>query len=272
MQTDKLQAQRFELKYLVPESTALAARDFIRSYLVPDDFSLGSADFSYPVHSLYYDSENLVFYQQTVNGDKNRYKLRARFYDDDPTSPVFLEIKRRTNNIISKQRCGVHRDALEGILQGNLPTEDLIISRSPKNFFALEKFVTLMMAHGARSRAHVAYRREAWVNPEDNSVRVTMDRAIRFAPQSSPSPTTVMQNPVSVFGNEVVLELKFTNRFPNWFRNFVRVFEITQCSAAKYAEGLTIFGEHRFRPAGDSSSAFRPLFSLLSATLFGEAL
>ena len=58
-----------------------------------------------------------------------------------------------------------------------------------------------------------------------------------------------MDNPVIVFGKEVVLELKFTDRFPEWFKQLVRVFGLMQCGAAKYVDGVTMGGEYRFSPA-----------------------
>ena len=103
MEKDKLQPQRFELKYLVNEDVALAMRDFVRSYLVPDEFASKSADFSYPNHSLYLDSDDLRIYWDVINGNKNRYKLRLRYYDDNPAAPVFFEIKRRSDNAILKE-------------------------------------------------------------------------------------------------------------------------------------------------------------------------
>jgi hypothetical protein len=41
-----------------------------------------------------------------------------------------------------------------------------------------------------------------------------------------------------------VLELKFTNRFPDWFKELVRVFGLMQCGAAKYVDGVTLVGEN----------------------------
>ena len=52
-----------------------------------------------------------------------------------------------------------------------------------------------------------------------------------------------LTNPVSVFGDGVVLELKFTGRFPNWMADLVRVFGLKQCSAAKYVDGIVRLGE-----------------------------
>jgi hypothetical protein len=42
----------------------------------------------------------------------------------------------------------------------------------------------------------------------------------------------------------VILELKFTNRFPNWFRELVRMADVTQTGAAKYVSGISLLG-HR---------------------------
>jgi hypothetical protein len=78
MARDRMQKQRFELKYLISEDTALMVRDFVKSYLDFDEYSVGKPNYSYPVHSLYLDSDALQLYWETINGNKNRYKLRLR--------------------------------------------------------------------------------------------------------------------------------------------------------------------------------------------------
>jgi hypothetical protein len=95
----------------------------------------------------------------------------------------------------------------------------------------------------ATPKAHIAYLREAWISRYDNSVRVTLDRDVRCDPEPSARLSTDMVQPVTVFGNKVVLELKFTNRFPDWFKELVRVFGLMQCGAAKYVDGVALVGE-----------------------------
>ncbi|HEX7862280.1 MAG TPA: polyphosphate polymerase domain-containing protein [Verrucomicrobiae bacterium] len=243
MSQDKLQAQRFELKYILSEDTALAVRDFVSSYLEIDEFGATLPQFSYPVHSLYLDSPDMKLYKSTINGDKNRFKLRLRFYENRPDAPVFFEIKRRMNNTISKQRGGVRREAVDGLLAGQLPMPGHLISKEPKQLVALQNFCRLLANLDASPKAHIAYLREAWISRYDNSVRVTMDRDVRCDPEPSARLETNMMNPVTVFGNKVVLELKFTNRFPDWFKELVRVFGLMQCGAAKYVDGVTLVGE-----------------------------
>jgi len=246
MAEDKMQLQRFELKYRIRhEETALAVRDFVSSYLEVDEYGATLPQFSYPVHSLYLDSPQLGLYWDTINGAKNRYKLRLRFYENRPEAPVYFEIKRRMNNIIAKQRGGVRREAVDWLLAGHLPEPGHLVSRDPKQLMALQNFCRLALTIQAAPRTHIAYRREAWLSPVDNSVRVTLDREVRTEVQPRCSLSTHLQHPILVFGTDIILELKFTNRFPNWFGDLVRHFGLSQCGAAKYVEGVAQLGTHQ---------------------------
>jgi hypothetical protein len=97
-----------------------------------------------------------------------------------------------------------------------------------------------MQHNQAGPKAHIAYRREAWTTPHDNSARVTMDRQVRFGYEPHELFRTEMERPFAVFPNNVILELKFTGRFPDWFSELVRCFNLWQGSAAKYVDGLTV--------------------------------
>jgi hypothetical protein len=249
-----MQASRYEQKYIITDETALQVREFVRSYLELDENGVGKPNFSYPVHSLYLDSSELKTYWDTINGNKNRYKLRLRFYNSQPDSPVFFEIKRRMNNCIMKQRGGVLRSAVDEILAGRLPEPSDLVARDPKHIMALEEFSRLTLEIGATPKVHIAYYREAYVPHDDNSARLTLDREVRSEPELTARLSTEMIQPVLVWGRDVVLELKFTNRFPEWFRELVRVFNLRQCGAAKYVDGVALQGEYRLRPGAVAGS------------------
>jgi len=240
MLPNRLQLQRLELKYLVNETTAAGVRGFVQSFLEPDEYAAANGGFSYPVHSLYLDSKDLRTYWDTINGSKNRFKLRIRYYDQHEASPVFFEIKRRMNEAILKQRGGVRRGAVDSLLAGQMPEGRHLLSDHPRELAALERFSYLMLDLGASPKSHVAYLREAWVSTSDNSIRVTMDREVCCAPEFSSRLSEGLQGGVKPFGEKVILELKFTGRFPNWFRDVVETFGLQRCSAAKYADGVTM--------------------------------
>jgi hypothetical protein len=231
-----MMASRFELKYLIPERTALQVREFIRQYLELDEFGVGKPNYSYPVHSLYLDSDDLEIHRRTVNGDKNRYKLRVRYYNESPKTPVFFEIKQRMKDIIMKERGTVRRSAAQKILSGHLPEPGDMKSTDPAELEAISRFIRLMNDVNAKPKMHVAYDREAYVNNYNNEVRVTMDRNVRGLPRPSGELLVDMPGCYVCTTDIVILELKFTGRFPGWYRDLVRHFNCFQTGAAKYVE------------------------------------
>jgi hypothetical protein len=243
MAKDRLQTQRFELKYLVREETALAIRRFVSCNLKPDEFAASLPNYSYPVHSLYLDSPDLATYQAVQCGEKNRFKLRIRYYSDTQSS-VYFEIKRRTNDVISKMRAKVKREAVQPLLNGQPPQLRHLAEPDGKQLVALQEFCRLMHKLGATPKSHVAYMREAWMSPVNNSVRVTFDRAVQCEPEFGAGLTTALGEAVAPFDDRVVLELKFVDRMPTWFSEMVRTFGLVRGGAPKYAQGIAVFGEH----------------------------
>ena len=90
---ERVVAQRFEAKYVIGELQAEAITHYIKPFVEPDPHAP-----EYPVTSLYLDSPDLALYQSSDMGEKNRFKLRVRSYDDAPRSPLFLEVKQRIDS------------------------------------------------------------------------------------------------------------------------------------------------------------------------------
>lgn len=246
MAADRLLSSRFEMKYIIREEQAARVREFVRCYLELDEHGAGRSSYSYPVHSLYLDSDDLHLYWRTINGDKNRYKLRIRFYNDNPEAPVFFEVKRRQNSCIIKHRAAIWRQFIPAVLDGQAPPPSGFAAHSQKHELALLEFIELMESINAKPRAHVAYLREAYLPADDNTARVTLDRAVRIEPQFTDGLSTQMINPTLIWGDPVILELKFTDRYPLWFREMAEACGLAQCSAAKYVAGVELLGEYRF--------------------------
>lgn len=244
-QDHTLMASRYELKYLIPEAVAQQVRLFVQQYLEVDEFGVGQADLAYPVHSLYLDSDDWQIYWRTINGDKNRFKLRIRYYTENPAVPVFFEIKRRQKDVILKHRCSVRRHAVDGILAGFEPRPEDLAKATPDDVEALREFIRLQQLLRAKPQLHVYYRREAYVNDFNNEVRVTMDRDVRAMPRPDGQLLTSSAEPYNCTKDGlVILELKFTSRFPGWYRDLVETFHLTQTGAAKYVESVNL---HRGR-------------------------
>lgn len=231
------QKQRFELKYRISEPKAQQIRFFVQNYLACDSYGVTQPDLSYSVNSLYIDSPSLKTYQDTINGDLNRFKLRIRYYDYDDT-PVFFEIKRRHNKVIMKKRAQVHRWAVKDILSGQIPTSDHLVNDSAEDYRTIEEFSYLQNLLIAKPSLHVSYLREAYELEHSNAVRVTFDRNVRSNPDVDIQFMENRPGDFSVFGDTVILELKFTNTFPNWLQEMTQLFHLRQESAAKYVDSI----------------------------------
>ena len=244
MSIDRAQRQRREIKYIIREEVALAIRSYLSSYLEPDENAIGKPDNSYMVHTLYLDSNHLATYRAANDGERNRFKLRIRYYDDNPESPVFFEIKRRINEGIVKQRARVRREAVQSLLAGESPRPEHLFAWHPQQWTDLLDFWQLVERLQAAPRAHNAYLREAYVNSEGN-VRVTLDRAVRIGPEFGGELGVGIDEAVEVFPQVVILELKFTERMPTWLIEMVRGFDLKSSGAAKYVQGVAMLGEQK---------------------------
>jgi len=230
-----MQTRRFELKYRVSPSQAEAIRDYIRAYLTLDKYSRPDNDPSYRVCSLYLDSNSLALYHQTCHGFKNRFKLRIRYYDSEPSNPVFLEVKRREGDVIRKQRCAITREGALPLFKGVRPDKDHLFgpTNSMEDLAALDNFYKLHCNVGAKATAYVSYMREAYVSPNDDRLRITFDRRLT-ATRAIRRPSMTVHNGAATSLSDVVLEIKFTDSFPNWTARMVQTFNLQRQSVAKY--------------------------------------
>jgi len=223
---------RHELKYLITEAQAAVIVERIRPFMRPDHHSGGG---QYPLVSLYLDSEDLRLCRESLDGVKNRYKLRIRSYSDDPDSISFFEIKRRINQIIVKSRARVrHRDVGLILAQGITA-----FSGTEDNRENLAQFLFYRRQIHADPVVRVRYTRQAFESRFDDDVRVTFDRRISLNITRAP----VLD--LNGFGwqrppeHGVVLEIKFTHGYPAWLARMARELGLRQQSISKYARMVT---------------------------------
>lgn len=230
-----LQTSRYEMKYLITESQASAIRRLVTTRLTPDTHSLDSG-IGYRVRSLYLDSRSLTCYNDTQRGIKNRYKLRIRFYDEEPGSPVFLEIKRRITDMIAKSRATVSRQSAEHLLRGSKPDIGMLLNDSPREREALFDFCQLRDQLGAVGKAFVDYYRQAFESKDGNQYRVTFDRKVCGSDYQIGGGLKMPPRSQMTKIEGVVLEMKFIDRPALWMIDLSRRFNLKAQSVPKYIE------------------------------------
>jgi hypothetical protein len=208
-------------------------REWLLRWMTPDANGEGGSA-AYNVHSLYLDGPDWSIYHETAAGAYSRYKLRTRCYDFFPNSPIFLEVKQRDGEAMSKSRAPVTKVQAQALLHGGVPL-DLVPSRATENF---RKEVDRRRAF---PRVWVTYRRHAYVATEGRElVRITFDSRVRCGlPHADLSePDHWMDLPASQ-GVEI-LELKYTLSYPAWVAEMVRRFHLIRKSMSKYRHSVEL--------------------------------
>ncbi|HPO16676.1 MAG TPA: polyphosphate polymerase domain-containing protein [Candidatus Hydrogenedentes bacterium] len=224
-------AQRFEAKYFLSEVHACAITEFIQPFVRPDEHAR-----VYVVGTTYLDAADLRLYRGSVCGEKNRFKLRVRSYRSNGNGHVFLEIKRRLDQIIRKERVSVPTaEADQYLLATPLPAGAEPWEEG-KGILALHNFNALRECLMAIPRIDITYTREAYMSGFGDPVRITFDRNIQCLPVSSYAEVRQQDGSVQVpvITKGVVLEIKFTNRYPQWVHQIVQRFNLQRQSVSKY--------------------------------------
>jgi hypothetical protein len=233
---DRTLACRYELKYLISEATAQAISQFVKPYLQLDRYSKLQRGGFYPIVSLYIDSDDMHLCRETMEGRQNRFKLRIRSYTDEPDYPRFFEIKRRINTVIMKSRARVMDRDVTALLAG-LPLP-------PQNYSAdidaLNQFQLYMNSIRAKPKILIRYLRQAYEGESETRVRVTFDKKLCYCATNAPEVRLGgrgwQENSITI-GN-VILEIKFTDRFPAWLNEMVKYLDLLAQPISKYATSV----------------------------------
>lgn len=239
--------ERREYKYLIDNATAVRLRAAIRPFCDIDPYAARSPGGRYTIESLYLDSPTMGLYWANEHEQVDRIKMRVRGYAEAPNSPVFFEVKRRINDVITKTRGRVPRDCWAQLLADRaapIPAEVVGKDRA-----AVERFLALTRTMHLRPYTVVRYDREPYFSRVDDYVRVTMDTRIRAQVTDRWSFTApdrnwrALDDGVTQRSHEslIVLELKFTTQVPLWLHHIVEQLDLTRRSFSKYGTSIKAF-------------------------------
>lgn len=232
----KFHFQRFEFKYQLPLSVVEGMIPEFLKYMDIDPYCRDLKDQAYNVNSLYYDSAGLDCYYQKIAGLRTRKKLRVRFYNGDfkPETPVFLEIKRKYDTVVVKDRLVLNYQQAKDLLVGS-KMNDLDLTEAEKN--TLNEFLWLKEYNGMTPTVMVCYKRKPFISKLDPNFRVTIDFGLK----------TYSADWLDSRGEErfvspdtAVLEVKFNNILPAWFHQIIERYGFDQRPFSKYCNSLEI--------------------------------
>ncbi|GAA4609506.1 SPX domain protein involved in polyphosphate accumulation [Actinoplanes octamycinicus] len=228
---------RYEIKYLVPSDQMGQLRDEITARL---DYDSHGADGGYGVWSTYYDTRDLRFYWEKIEGLRFRRKLRVRHYGDrfnvGEKTTVHIEIKQRVNRVTQKRRI-----ALPYHLARDLCDRRQMIEHDPAQKAFVEEVLELVSLLDLRPTVMTGYQREAFVGREaDTGLRVTLDHRIRGRDRDFDFAADA-ENRLIVPAKLSVVEFKANERVPYWLTDLAARMNMSIVRVSKYCQGVEAF-------------------------------
>ncbi|MER5701263.1 polyphosphate polymerase domain-containing protein [Micromonospora sp. NPDC002296] len=229
---------RYEIKYLVATTKVPALRRELADRLAPDSHG---DDGGYGVWSVYYDTTDLRFYWEKIEGLRFRRKLRVRHYGDrctvDDDTTVYVEIKQRVNRVTQKRRI-----ALPYRLARRLCDERVAVEHDPAQRAFVEEVLELVAGLDLRPVAMTGYQREAFVGQDaDLGLRVTLDHRIRGRDRDFHLGADA-ENRLIVPAGLSIVEIKANERVPYWLTDLAARAELQVVRVSKYCQSVEAFG------------------------------
>ena len=235
---------RREYKYLIDASTAAAVRSAIRPFCEIDPWAAKNPRGVYTIESIYLDTRACRCSGPTSTSRSTASRCACAATRACPAAPVFFEVKRRVNDVISKSR----RQGAAGAVRGAADQPGGCDPRrrrrqGPRRRRALPRDQRRMQL---RPFTMVRYERRAVLQPH----RRLRARHLRHGdpgpgdrPYSFDLPSRgwrALDDAVTqrTLESLIVLELKFTAAVPLWLVNIVERLGLSRRSFSKYGTSI----------------------------------
>lgn len=228
---------KYEHKHLVPLHQLDNLRKALKPYVNLDRYADRNSVKEYTVRSIYFDTKDLDFYNQKLDGLNLRKKIRVRGYDhviEDAT--VFLEIKKKKGYFIDKRRSPVEYKSLIPLLSsGDIKTHICPSDVNTDATVNAERFLFHVHHLALKPYILIIYEREAYYSKCHYNLRITIDKNIRS--QYHASLQTLFENGfnISILPKHCILEIKSEIQYPSWLSQVLGRFHLRQEALSKYA-------------------------------------
>ncbi len=224
---------RFEFKYLLRGDQIQDLIDDLEGYAHPDPHS---GEEGYRVHSIYWDSPELLFFWEKVDGEKFRRKLRFRTYGGrNGSAHAFVEIKQRVNATVQKRRILWPVERIRSVFgETGIDAQQ---ESGVRDRVAMEALF-LCRCHGLEPKMAVGYRRRAFFGSHESDLRITFDTRLQYDAQALRMGEVFETGKYMLDENLAVMELKFNDRIPLWLLELVKRHGIDRVRMSKYCAAV----------------------------------
>lgn len=215
--------ERYEKKYIISFSQKEQLLARISDILLPDEFGEST------LCNLYFDTPDYRLIRASIERPVFKEKLRIRSYGiPDKDSNVFVELKKKYKGVVYKRRINMtYEEAVDLLCRRNLPlSKGQVLGE-----------VAYFMGHykGLRPSVSIFCERSAFYSAEDENLRLTFDRNVRFRNQLldlslGDDGTRILEDGL------FIMEIKSLNSIPLSIVHTLNELEIYPRSFSKYGK------------------------------------
>jgi SPX domain protein involved in polyphosphate accumulation len=194
--------------------------------------------FEYTVRSIYFDNRDFDFYNDKLEGLDIRKKVRIRGYNrvEEGDEIVFLEVKKKFGMGIEKKRAPVLFKDVENLLSSG-DVERYVIDdlKGFKNSIQdAREFIYNLYRKNLTPKILVIYEREAYQDKKSGEFRITFDKNLRSWVYPNINELFVERDIIYSYADSFIIEAKFRQDLPLWFKFMIDKFSLKQVSFSKY--------------------------------------
>lgn len=212
--------KRVEKKYLIDKDTYDEFIKEINPYMQMDQYGL------HTICNIYFDTNDYDLVSRSIDKPVYKEKIRLRCYGTpSKESTSFIEIKKKFKGIVYKRREAYSYDEAKNFMLGKI---------HPLNNSQITKEIDYFLDfYNPVAKLYLAYDREAFFSTNEDMVRMTIDRNIRYREDD----IDMLNGDYGerLFDEDLrLLEIKVADAFPLWLTSILTKLKIYPTSFSKY--------------------------------------
>ena len=219
---------RHEQKYLLDADTFQKVIEVMDKHMMPDKYNVNHEP--YTISNIYFDTEDDYLIRTSLSKPKYKEKLRLRSYGVPKNdSNVFLEIKKKFNDIVNKRRTVLKLSEAYDFISSGKPPE----IKEYMNKQVLKEIEYFLQVYRLKPKVYLAYDRIAYFEKYNNDLRISFDKNIRtrrydVALEDGDYGEALLPDGV------YLMEVKTSKAMPLWLTDMLAKYNIKKRSFSKY--------------------------------------
>ena len=219
---------RHEQKYLLDEDTFQKVIEVMDKHMMPDKYNVNHEP--YTISNIYFDTEDDYLIRTSLSKPKYKEKLRLRSYGVPKNdSNVFLEIKKKFNDIVNKRRTVLKLSEAYDFISSGKPPE----IKEYMNKQVLKEIEYFLQVYRLKPKVYLAYDRIAYFEKGNDDLRISFDENIRtrrydVALEDGDYGEKLLPDGV------YLMEIKTSKAMPLWLTDMLTRYNIKKQSFSKY--------------------------------------